>query len=145
MIAILYLLDTNILIALIREDRLGDYIRRAYDLFMMEPRPIFSIVTEAELRAFAARQNTWGERQFVQMEFFLQYFKRRSIEPSEIMEAYVEIDIHSLDNGRSMGKNDLWIAATANALDAHLLTTDKDFDHLDPLFLTHTYIDPKTA
>ena len=41
-----------------------------------------------------------------------------------------------------MGKNDLWIAATAMATGATLLTTDKDFDHLDPTFLTRDWIDP---
>ena len=33
-----------------------------------------------------------------------------------------------------MGKNDLWIAATAYAMNAQLLTTDGDFDHLDNSF-----------
>jgi tRNA(fMet)-specific endonuclease VapC len=31
-----------------------------------------------------------------------------------------------------MGKNDLWIAATAKVLGGVLLTTDGDFDHLNP-------------
>ena len=34
-----------------------------------------------------------------------------------------------------MGKNDLWIAATAFALDVPLMTTDGDFDHLNDTFL----------
>lgn len=34
-----------------------------------------------------------------------------------------------------MGKNDLWIAATAVAADAFLLTTEKDFDYLIPSHL----------
>jgi tRNA(fMet)-specific endonuclease VapC len=42
-----------------------------------------------------------------------------------------------------MGKNDLWIAATASVLKARLLTTDHDFDHLDGIFLDVLYIDPK--
>jgi tRNA(fMet)-specific endonuclease VapC len=33
-----------------------------------------------------------------------------------------------------MGKNDLWIAATAHVYEATLLTTDNDFDHLAPQF-----------
>lgn len=35
-----------------------------------------------------------------------------------------------------MGKNDLWIAATAYALEADLLTTDDDFDHLNHNWIT---------
>jgi predicted nucleic acid-binding protein len=36
---------------------------------------------------------------------------------------------------RNMGKNDLWIAATAHVLGASLLTTDKDFAHLHSVFV----------
>lgn len=38
-----------------------------------------------------------------------------------------------------MGKNDLWIAATASVLGAILITSDKDFEHLDRKFLTIGY------
>ena len=34
-----------------------------------------------------------------------------------------------------MCKNDLWIAATASVLNAKLLTTDADFDHLKGVYL----------
>lgn len=36
---------------------------------------------------------------------------------------------------RNMGKNDLWIAATAYEIGASLVTTDKDFNHLQDIFL----------
>jgi tRNA(fMet)-specific endonuclease VapC len=35
-----------------------------------------------------------------------------------------------------MGKNDLWIAATASLLNLKLITTDADFDHLDSSFIS---------
>ena len=38
-------------------------------------------------------------------------------------------------SARNMGKNDLWIAATASILNATLLTTDLDFNHLHNVFL----------
>lgn len=34
-----------------------------------------------------------------------------------------------------MGKNDLWIAATASVTNTTLITTDKDFVHLDNVYL----------
>jgi predicted nucleic acid-binding protein len=37
-------------------------------------------------------------------------------------------------SARNMGKNDLWIAATALATKATLITTDKDFDHLQNIY-----------
>ena len=40
-------------------------------------------------------------------------------------------------------KYDLWIAATASASEAVLLTTDKDFEHLHNKFLSLTRIDPQ--
>ena len=38
-------------------------------------------------------------------------------------------------SARKMGKNDLWIAATARLLDAPLMTTDGDFDHLNGVYI----------
>jgi len=42
-----------------------------------------------------------------------------------------------------MGKNDLWIAATASVLNAALVAIDHDFDHLSSVFLDVIYIDQK--
>ena len=60
----------------------------------------------------------------------------------EIVRAYAPIDVFSHSQGIDMGKNDLWIAATASVTGATLLTTDKDFDHLESAFLTRIWIDP---
>lgn len=35
-------------------------------------------------------------------------------------------------SSRNMGKNDLWVAATTLVTNATLITTDGDFDHLNP-------------
>jgi len=40
-----------------------------------------------------------------------------------------------------MGKNDIWIAATASVYGLTLLTTDKDFDHLNEVHVNLEYID----
>lgn len=57
---------------------------------------------------------------------------------------YAEIAVYSQSkhlilklptSARKMGKNDLWIAATAAVHNATLIFTDADFDHLDGLFL----------
>ena len=34
-----------------------------------------------------------------------------------------------------MGKNDLWIAATTKYIEAELITTDKDFKHINDTVL----------
>ncbi len=47
--------------------------------------------------------------------------------------------------GRPMGKNDLWIAATAKVSGLTLLTTDADFDHLHPAHLNRIRVDDQTG
>lgn len=70
----------------------------------------------------------------------------------QIIQRYAEIDAFSLGKdkarplrsgltARVMGKNDLWIAATASVLNAALLAIDNDFDHLSSVFLDVIYID----
>ena len=46
------------------------------------------------------------------------------------------------EGAQPLGKNDLWIAATAHVTGATLLTTDKDFDHLAGQFLKREWVDP---
>ncbi len=59
------------------------------------------------------------------------------------MDAYADVDAYSQAKhpdyappvaftARNMGKNDLWIAATAFLFGLPLVTTDHDFDHLHP-------------
>jgi tRNA(fMet)-specific endonuclease VapC len=59
-----------------------------------------------------------------------------------VVVAYGEIDTASHSFGHKMGKNDLWIAATARVLGLTLLTTDKDFDHLHPTWVDREWVDP---
>ncbi|MEL7118171.1 MAG: hypothetical protein AAFO07_01980 [Bacteroidota bacterium] len=67
----------------------------------------------------------------------------------EVIYRYAEIDAFSqgkIDqsnskfSSRNMGKNDIWIAATASVFDLKLVTTDKDFNHLDGKYLELLYI-----
>ncbi|HLK55840.1 MAG TPA: type II toxin-antitoxin system VapC family toxin [Chthonomonadaceae bacterium] len=138
----LYILDTNILVYLVRRDETGQRIQALYDPLMIEPRPILSVVTAGELRSLAY-QFHWGKSKIDQVGFLLNYFKCISLDDEDIIEAYAVLDAHTESIGRSMGKNDLWIAATAKIMGATLLTADRDFDHLDPLFITRIWIDPE--
>jgi len=137
----LYFLDTNILVHLVRDSATGQYIKNKYSLLVVDPRPLISGVTEGELRSLAY-QWKWGVQKREQMRFFLSFFWRVPIEKPEVYEAYATIDAYSEAQGISMGKNDVWIAASASVFQAHLLTTDKDFDHLEPAFITRDYIAP---
>jgi tRNA(fMet)-specific endonuclease VapC len=137
----LYLLDTNVLVHLVRGDSVWQRVRAKYQPLVVDPRPIISVVTAGELRSLALQFN-WQMGKIDQMEFYLGYFKRVSIDDHEIIRAYSVIDAHCLRIGQPLSKNDVWIAATASVTGARLLTTDKDFDRLDPLFLSRDWIDP---
>jgi len=140
----LYMLDTNVLVHLVRGDSLWAGVRGTYQLLLADPTPVISVVTVGELRSLAL-QFGWGTDKLDQMEFCLGYFRRVSIDDPDIIRAYAVIDAHTQKTGHPLGKNDCWIAATASVLGARLLTTDKDFDQLDPLFLARDWIDPSTG
>ena len=107
-----YFLDTNILVHLIRRDAIGQLLRDNYALFLAEPRPMISDVTEGEFRSLAIQWN-WGIQKKEQLEFVLSYFWRIAINTGEVFEAYAAIDAYSESVGCPMGKNDVWIAASA--------------------------------
>ena len=98
-------------------------------LSRISPAPIISIVSEAELRVLA-EQNGWGPFKMRMLEQLMDYLTVIPIPYRGSLNAYVEIDTYSRNHGVTMGKNDLWIAATARAEGATILTTDQDFDHL---------------
>lgn len=138
-----YLFDSNILVHMVRESPLADYVRKTYSPLLADPRPAISVVTEGELRSLAIQWN-WGERKKNQMRFLLQYFLRVPVDHQMVFEAYGAIDSYSESIGRSMGKNDLWVAAAASAMNSTLVTTDTDFDHLQPTYLPSIdWIDPE--
>jgi tRNA(fMet)-specific endonuclease VapC len=141
-----YFLDTNILIGIIREnERIREHIEKLR-LFDAENTVSISVVSVAEIESIA-RRNNWGIRKRILSKQLFQLLNPVSIEMSKnLIDAYADIDVfsqgkHEIDSlpkgmsARNMGKNDLWIAATAQILEATLLTTDKDFDHLNDVLL----------
>ncbi len=137
----LYLLDTNILVHFVRDSAAWVRIRDAYGLLMAVPTPQLSVESAGELRSLSM-QWKWGARKLDQLQFALGFFRIRSIDDPEIIQLYAAIDSFSESIGRKMGKNDVWIAATAAVTGATLLTTDRDFDPLAPRFLDRDWIDP---
>ena len=119
------LLDTNIVIGYIRQG-----------LFVPDE-CFISIVTVGELKAFSLKRK-WGDNKKSILQKNLQKLHILDID-TKISDIYAEIDAFSQGllpdkklNGsaRNMGKNELWIAATAYFFDIPLQTTDGDFDHL---------------
>jgi tRNA(fMet)-specific endonuclease VapC len=108
-----------------------------------------SIVTVAEIRSLAI-QFRWGEKNLKNMDEFLAEIPILDINLPDIIERYVNIDCYSKRkhpnlvgnfSAITMGKNDLWIAATASFYECNLVTMDKDFQHLHDEFVDVIYLE----
>ena len=119
------------------------YVENTFQPFAEENEPWICVVSHGELRSIAI-QNKWGARKIQTMFEMLDDFWLIDIGSKDIYDRYAEIDAFIQGKlpgrplpltSRNMGKNDLWIAATASILGATLLTTDADFEHLDGVFL----------
>ena len=138
----LLLLDTNILIHLIRGNSIGNRIVSEFHLREREHVPLISVVTVGELYAFA-RKCEWGQTKLEALETLVRQFVVVDIHSEKVLRNYAEVDAFLTKLGRPIEQNDMWIAATTMAAAAHLLTTDKDFDPLAQAHISRTWIDPK--
>jgi len=138
-----YLLDTNILVYLLKENKYTTDLETRYSLLSASNRSAISVVSVGEIESLAIR-NRWGSKRQLNLKDLLNKFIIADINIKTIIKRYAEIDAYSQAKhpkqssdftSRNMGKNDLWIAATSSVLKLKLLTTDQDFNHLDNSFL----------
>lgn len=146
-----YVLDTNVILAYLRKHVIWDLIELQLGIFETETDVYIPAVVLGELRSLA-NQNRWGIIKRRELEIFVKEFMIIDFITEEVINSYAEIDAFSqgrlegrplTGSSRNMGKNDLWIAATASVLNATLITTDKDFQHLHTQFLEVAYFDVK--
>ena len=135
-----YLLDTNILVALIRGNKLGQYLDRHYALRASMTQCVISAVTVGEMLALT-RLFRWGSEKVESLYALLQEVVVVDISHPDIYAAYADIDHATTSTGHHMGKNDVWIAATSRASELTLLTTDTDFDRLVPDWINREWVD----
>jgi tRNA(fMet)-specific endonuclease VapC len=127
-----YLLDTNILVALLRQNDLGRFLGATYGLLSRVRRLPVCVVTVGELYALA-NKFAWGAAKRAALTTMLGDFDVADINDPQVLTVYGDIDAWSLAHGHKMGKNDIWIAAASLVRNTTILTTDTDFDHLhDP-------------
>ena len=141
-----YCLDTNILIHLVRGKSLGKSIDQAYGLSAAPYQHTISIVSHAEMQVLCDRKN-WGEPKRLALDKALKQFVTIDIVGSLIVEAYRKVEEANAahhEGHRNMGKNDIWIAATAMVAGLALLSADKDFNHLNGKLLEVLYVDPQS-
>ena len=86
-----------------------------------------------------------GRKERRQLEKLLGFFLKVPVQSENQIRAYAEMDAYSKHKDLlrkypegytsiTVGKNDLWIAATAQVTNSKLVTTDDDFDHLNGVF-----------
>jgi tRNA(fMet)-specific endonuclease VapC len=143
------LYDTGILIYIVRDTSIEENVRKIVNPDCLEE--FISVVNKAEALSIA-NKNAWGKTKISKLNKLFQDITIVDISDDSIINKYVEIDVFSQkqrgskkeDSPRNMGKNDLWIAATASCLDFELITTDKDYDHLQNNFLERSYFPPES-
>ena len=138
-----YLLDTNMVILYLRSHPTAYQIDSMYNPLGEENTALISVVSVGELRSLGL-MNAWGKARMKRLDSLLSELLITDINVEKVIEMYAEIDAYSqnrlpikpLNNTpRNMGKNDIWIAATAAVTEAKLITIDKDFGHLDGIYL----------
>lgn len=146
-----YLLDTNILLHYVRNSKVWDFIEHHYFPKGITRHAVICGVSIGELYSLAIT-NRWQQAKRKQAKVLINTLEVLPVEPDIVRRRYAQIDAFSKNrhkslrlpkpfSARNMGKNDLWIAATASVEGLPLLSTDRDFEHLDGVFLDFIYVD----
>lgn len=145
-----YVFDSGIVLGYARDAAYARYVDVQFNPIGGDHITVVCVVSRGELFSLAY-QFGWGRQKRKRLRRKLNRITTVGINQNEIINRYAEIDAYSQNelpnrplstSDRNMGKNDVWIAATASVLDATLITTDTDFDHLDGEFLERIYVDP---
>jgi tRNA(fMet)-specific endonuclease VapC len=139
----LYLLDTNVLVALINGKDLGRTIDATYGLRTSKVRPLVCIVSHGELWALA-RVNDFGDAKRAAIGEMLDSVVTIDISDDAVITSYAIIyeALRNYPKGArtNTGENDMWIAAATLAAGATLLTCDVHFDPLCPAVINRVYV-----
>jgi len=136
----LILLDTNIVLYLLRGKAAGQWIKQNYQLDTRMERPLVSMISVGEILAIAERQN-YGPKKRVKLHSLLENLVVVEIK-FPIAQEYARIQAILQGQGTPIGENDTWIAATAAATASSLLTSDHHFEKLPPGLINVEIIDP---
>lgn len=144
-----YVLDTNVVLFYLKDNETKQFIEEEFGPFKDGNTAIISVVSIAEIGVLA-RRNNWGDKRLKIVEKFYDNLVVVDINSQDIINAYIDIDSFSegkhptkkfRSSSRNMGKNDVWIAATTIVTNSELITSDKDFEHLDGEFFKVNLID----
>jgi tRNA(fMet)-specific endonuclease VapC len=139
-----FLWDTNLLLHRVRQSVRFAEADNTYQFQGTSNRVFLSVINIGEIESIAYQRN-WGQGKWDELSRCIQGVTLLGIY-EEVIHAYAKIDAYSqgkfIDqplpagfSARNMGKNDLWLAATAHVGKFTFVTTDNDFDHLNGSFL----------
>ncbi|MDX2046138.1 MAG: PIN domain-containing protein [Chitinophagaceae bacterium] len=136
------ILDTNTWLHILTGNSITHVTINGFPVFSEQVMILLPAAIKAELLSLVLQRN-WSHKRVNET--------RKKIDAcflihtnDEIVEKYAEIDAYSQGklhgkplgmSARNMGKNDLWIAATAAVANAVLISKDGDFDHLNVVYL----------
>jgi len=136
------ILDSNLWLYILKGVDLPQLIIDNEEIIIQDSFVLLPAAVKAEILSLA-KQREFGEKKLKELnDKFNTCFLIHSND--QILDSYVEIDAFSQgkhptkklnESARNMGKNDLWIAATAMATNSILITNDQDFDHLRGIFI----------
>ncbi|MEY4805725.1 MAG: hypothetical protein RLZZ206_114 [Cyanobacteriota bacterium] len=89
-----YLLDTSVILHLVRGNALGQHIRDTFDLLHCQPRPLVCVVSLAEARVLA-ETNGWGEAKRYALVMAFRSLTVVNINHPSVIDAYVMLDLHA--------------------------------------------------
>ena len=145
-----YVLDTNVVLFYLKDSKTKQFVEKQFGPFKKGNTAIISIVTIGEIGVLA-RRNGWGDNRIKIVEKLYDKLVIVDINSQDIIDAYIDVDSFSegkhptkkyKNSSRNMGKNDVWIAATTIVTGSELITSDKDFDHLDGEFFKVNLLKP---
>ena len=152
-----FLLDTNLLLGFVRQAPWAIQARAEFNLADPDVMVYTSVICQGEILALAEK-NGWGSTRRTRLDKVLDEVPTLGIGNRRILEAYARIDAWTHGNPVNsprnappprqavpMKQNDIWVAATAHASGSALLSTDKDFAHLDDVWFDFTWIDQSVA
>ncbi|MBK6995012.1 MAG: PIN domain-containing protein [Lewinellaceae bacterium] len=139
-----FLWDTNILLHCVRRSVKYNELNQTHNFFASGNQVFLSVITIGEIESIAYQRN-WSQAKWNELQLVVGATSLLSIY-EEVIHAYARIDAFSQGkrfgqplpigvSARNMGKNDLWLAATAHVGKFIFVTTDLDFNHLDGVFL----------
>lgn len=138
-------LDTSPLGHMVLQTVIHERLYADYKLDTRAPAPMISWVSRIEIQV-SARHAQWGRKKRDGLDKILSQTRTIALDTPKVVDWFIELSVLAIRKGRNPGKHDIWIAATAAAHDAWLLTQDTDFDvfHHQGVIRRILY-DPKTG